>query len=310
MSSAAAHRPNRRPLRGFSRSDLHHPKRKAFTLVELLVVIAILGILVALLLPAVQQAREAARRTECLNRLKQLGLAVHSYHDTCERFPMATHWAQTGTLYSALTAILPYHEQSSLYGKYDFNVPSYSPFNAAVISEQVGMYLCPSMALRRTVPATACGEPKRAPGSYVVCTGTRSGFGLVHDGAIVPHYVGSTGMHSVSDGTSNTLLAGETDYGLLNYFWSSGPCQGQLRYGAGVWGIGHPGMSMATTLGVFNSDRLVNGFDEYETFRSDHVHGVQFVLVDGSVRFVSDVIDDRLLDALATRAGNDIVSGF
>jgi prepilin-type N-terminal cleavage/methylation domain-containing protein len=307
MSTDARHWLNRGESPG-SRKVSRTAMRRAFTLVELLVVVAIVGILVAILLPAVQQARESARRTQCLSHLKQIGLAVHSYHDTFEKFPMATHWSQTGTLYSALTAILPYHEQSPLFGKYDSNAPSYSPFNAAVIYERVPMYLCPSMVLRRAVPAIACGEPERAPGSYAVCTGTRSGFGPVHDGAFVPHYAGSTGMRSMSDGTSNTLLAGEIDYGLLNYFWSSGPCQGQPRYGAGVWGIGHPGMSMATTLGVFNSDRLVNGFDEYETFRSDHVGGVQFVLVDGSVRFVNEVIDDRLLDALATRAGDEVVS--
>ncbi len=306
MSIDARHWLDRVASRGVARTT----RRRAFTLVELLVVIAVIGILIAVLLPAVQQARESARRTQCLNHLRQVGLAVHSYHDTFAQFPMATHWAPTGTLYSALTAILPYHEQSSLFGQYDLNSPSYSPFNADVISERVPVYLCPSMVLRRAVPAIACGEPKRAPGSYVVCTGTQSGFGPIHDGALVPHYAGSTGIHSVSDGTSNTLLAGETDYGLLNYFWSSGPCRSQPRYGAGVWGIGHPGMSLATTLGVFNSDRLVNGFDEYEAFRSDHVNGVQFVLVDGSVRFISEVIDDRLLDALATRAGNEVVSDF
>lgn len=284
--------------------------RSAFTVVELLVVIAVIGILVALLLPAVQAARAAARRTQCRNNLKQIGLATHSYHDSFRTFPMATHWAPNGTLYSALTAILPYHEQGSLYVQYDVNAPSYSVFNEDVISQRVPGYLCPSMVLRRQVPALSCGERNRAPGSYAVCTGTRSGFGQSHDGAIVPHYAGPTGFHNIDDGASNTFLVGELNYGLENFTWSSGPCQGQPKYGAGAWGIGHPGMSMATTVGVFNSDRMVNGFDEYETFRSDHVGGVFFVMTDGAVRFVSSFVDDGLLDALATRSSGDIVSGF
>lgn len=285
-------------------------RRRAFTVVELLVVIAIVGILVALLLPAVQAAREAARRTQCSNHLKQIGLATHNYHDTFKTFPMATHWAPGGTLYSALTAILPYHEQGSLYVQYNANAPSYSVFNEGVISQQVPVYLCPSMVLRRQVPALSCGEQNRAAGSYAVCTGTQSGFGQNHDGAIVPHYAGPTGFRDINDGASNTFLVGELNYGLENFTWSSGPCLGQPKFGTGVWGIGHPGMSMATTLGVFNSDRMVNGFDEYETFRSDHVGGVFFVMADGAVRFVSDFVDDGLLDDLATRAGGEVVSGF
>lgn len=284
--------------------------RRGFTLIELLVTIAIIGILIALLLPAVQQARAAARRTTCRNNLKQIGLAFHNYHDTYGAFPMATHWAPGGTLYSAFTATLPFHEQNPLYGQYNFNAPSYDVFNEDVISQRVSAYLCPSMVFRRPVPAQNCGEQMRAPGSYAVCTGTQSGFGSTHNGAIVPHYVGPTMFQSIVDGTSNTFLAGEIDYGLENFLWSSGPCAGQGKYGTGVWGIGHPGMSMATTVGVFNSDRLVNGFDEYETFRSDHIGGVHFVMADGAVRFISEVIDSGTLDALATRNGAEVLGEF
>lgn len=283
---------------------------RGFTLIELLVTIAIIGILITLLLPAVQQARAAARRTTCRNNLKQIGLAFHNYHGTYGTFPMATHWTHGGTLYSALTATLPFHEQNPLYAQYDFNAPSYNVFNEHVVGQKVPVYLCPSMVLRRPVPAQECGEQKRAPGSYAVCTGTSSGFGSTHNGAIVPHYAGPTSFQSVLDGASNTFLVGEIDYGLENFLWSSGPCAGQGKYGTAVWGIGHPGMSMATTVGVFNSDRLVNGFDEYETFRSDHTGGVQFVMTDGAVRFISEVIDSNTLDALATRNGAESSHSF
>lgn len=283
---------------------------RGLTLIELLVAIAVIAILIALLLPAVQKARAAARRVQCRNHLKQIGLAIHNYHDALRTFPMATHWAPGGTLYSALTAILPYQEQSPLYRQYDFDAPSYGVFNEEVISQQVPVYLCPSMVLRRAVPAESCGERNRAPGSYAVCTGTESGFGKIHNGAIVPHFAGPTRFRDILDGTSNTFLAGELDYGLENFTWSSGPCEGEPKYGTVVWGIGHPGMSMATTVGVFNSDRLINGFDEYQTFRSDHTGGVHFVMTDGAVRFVSEVIDDSLLDALATRAGGEVISKF
>src|SRR6187549_2591400 len=94
-------------------------KSAAFTLVELLVVIAIIGILVALLLPAVQAAREAARRTQCINNLKQIGLACHNYHDTHRVLPFGQ--GGTGDRYSAITLLLPFMEQTNLHGTIDFN---------------------------------------------------------------------------------------------------------------------------------------------------------------------------------------------
>jgi prepilin-type N-terminal cleavage/methylation domain-containing protein len=275
-----------------------------FTLVELLVVIAIIGILVSLLLPAVQAARAAARRTQCKNNLKQIGLALHNYHDTFKSLPMATHWR--GKYYSAFTAILPHLEQSPLFDGYDPKISAFDPANTRVVEQRVAAYLCPSMVLPRQVPSSPCGETA-APASYAVSTGTRSAWGPIHDGVIVGHDKGPTALRDILDGTSNTFMLGELDYGLRNYNFTSGPCAGQVRGGVVAWGIGYPGYSMATTVGVFNSDRLITRYYEFETFRSDHVGGAHFALSDASVRFIHETTDANVLNALATRAGQEVV---
>jgi len=284
----------------------HCTRRQAgFTLVELLVVIAIIGILVALLLPAVQAARAAARRMQCQNNLKQVGLALHNYHDTYKSLPMATHWR--GKYYSPFTAILPHLEQAPLFDGYDAKVSAFDPANTGVIEQLVPTYLCPSMVFPRPVPNTACGETA-APSSYAVNTGTLSAWGPIHNGAIIGHDKGSTALRDIIDGTANTLMVGELDYGLKNYNFTSGPCAGQHRGGVVAWGIGYPGYALGTTVGVYNSDRLVTGFNEFQTFRSDHVGGAHFAMCDGSVQFMAETIDVSLLDALTTRAGGEVVN--
>ncbi len=275
-----------------------------FTLVELLVVIAIIGILVSLLLPAVQAARAAARRMQCQNNLKQIGLALHNYHDSYKSLPMATHWG--GKYYSAFTAILPHLEQTPLFDGYDPKVSAFDPANTSVIEQRVATYLCPSMVLPRQVPSTACGETA-APASYAVSTGSLSAWGPIHNGAIIGHDKGSTALRDILDGTSNTFMVGELNYGLKNYNFTSGPCASQLRGGVVAWGVGYPGYSMATTVGVYNSAQLITGFNEFQTFRSDHVGGAHFCLCDGSVRFIPETTDANVIDALATRAGGEVV---
>ena len=289
------------------------PRARGFTLIELLVVLAVIAILIALLLPAVQQARAAARRTQCKSHLKQIALAIHNYHDLHGVFPMATHWR--GKFYSAFTAILPFMGQSPRFAQYDPNAGLFGPpsedvlNNREVVSKSVLTYLCPSMVLPRPVPETACGE-FAAPASYAVCVGSKSAWGPVHNGVIVGHDKGPTRFRDIRDGSSSTLMVGELDYGLENYFFRRGPCAGKHRGGVTASGIGYPGYSMATTVGVFNSNRLITRFDEFQTFRSDHADGAHFCLADGSVRFVSEQIDAALLDALATRHGGEMVGEF
>lgn len=283
--------------------ETSHPK--AFTLVELLVVIAIIGILIGLLLPAVQTSREAARRLSCSNNAKQIALATHAYHDTHQALPMSSHWRDK--YYSFFTAVLPHLDQAPMFATYDGDLKYNDPINRESISKRVPAYLCPTMALPRAVPTVECGE-YRAPSSYFVSSGSESAWTSPQNGAVVFHSDGPIRFRDIYDGTSNTFLLGEGDYGLENYRFRNGPCAGQLRGGATTWGIGYPGMSIGSTLGVFNSDQLVSGFDEFETFRSDHIGGAQFALTDGSVRFISTFVDAELLDSLATRAGRETLN--
>ena len=123
---------------------------RAFTLIELLVVIAIIGVLVALLLPAVQQAREAARRASCKNNIRQIGLALHTYHSALRTFPPGVLGTSGSTsknqpLHTWQTMVLDRVEQSALYNAYDFNVRFDHSRNADVVIAKVPVYLCPSL---------------------------------------------------------------------------------------------------------------------------------------------------------------------
>ncbi|NQV27259.1 MAG: DUF1559 domain-containing protein [Rhodopirellula sp.] len=297
-------------------------RRAGFTLIELLVVIAIIAILVGLLLPAVQQAREAARRSQCKNNLKQIGLAMHNYHDVYGQFPNAN---ANSTLSggSAFTSILSMIDQASAFGEYDFNRSSSDPYNQQVVGQQLPFYLCPSGTMRRQVPSCD-SDSGRAPGHYAVCIGSRdynpywSYYGdpkPVLNGAIVytDSTVGRTRLASFTDGSSSTLMVGESAYNLPDYVFSSGSCAGQSRYSFTYWSNPYPistGFSTAHSLnphdypddGIFDPGWV-------QSFRSEHIGGVGFTFADGSVHFISENIDASLLDALATRDGEEVING-
>jgi prepilin-type N-terminal cleavage/methylation domain-containing protein/prepilin-type processing-associated H-X9-DG protein len=188
--------------------------RKAFTLVELLVVIAIIGVLIALLLPAVQSAREAGRNTQCKNNLKQFGLALHLYQSTYGVFPMsyATKRGVTTTVggqWSVLARILPYLEQSSLQGLINWNL-NYGA-NVDIATTRVPSYLCPSEPndVVRVNPTT--GAPRDYPANYVVNFGSwkvhNPHDGTGSDGAFHPNSRFTPA--AFLDGMSNTLAAAE-----------------------------------------------------------------------------------------------------
>ncbi|MEM9659738.1 MAG: DUF1559 domain-containing protein, partial [Planctomycetota bacterium] len=189
----------------------------AFTLVELLVVIAIIGVLVALLLPAVQAAREAARRTSCNNNLKQLGLAIISYEDSHDTFPQVrTHNANTGITWAV--EILPYLEQREAFSRWqqeaDLNFNRASP---TLREMHVEGYSCPSR--REPMLATAAGSPTGACGDYAINGGSNlpkgeSDFRGNNNGPFVPRQNikdprTEKSFRVITDGTTNTLFAGE-----------------------------------------------------------------------------------------------------
>ena len=205
--------------------------RRGFTLVELLVVIAIIGILIALLLPAVQAAREAARRSQCVNNIKQIGLALHNYHDAFKSFPPRAVFGagcvgppQSPYHHTWLTAILPYMEQGPLYDSTDMGAPAWGQ---PIVSTLVETLLCPSdyTALSDTTQTNGniawtnyAGPtawdwwlrrdrnmgPNNPPGLPITYDNTRS------DGIFMAD--NTTLMRDINDGTSNTVLAAEVNF--------------------------------------------------------------------------------------------------
>ncbi|MFM7039926.1 MAG: DUF1559 domain-containing protein [Planctomycetaceae bacterium] len=308
-------------------------KVRGFTLIELLVVIAIIAILVALLLPAVQQAREAARRTQCKNNLKQIGLALHNYHDTVNVFPWG--FDERETLWTAM--ILPQIEQQNLYatliwqetgpGNWDWVG---SP-NTAACSTVIPAFRCPSMPLE---PRDNEGITGRVPVSYRGVAGaliasddlsTRpAGFNTAQflaleqvnlDGMF--YGCSNVRMRDITDGTSNTIMIGESrtstyskDGQQMDYWQFGCPQSGGWVYG-GIGGTEYSeGLGSAVVRINANLDPNMHGVLMEMSFGSYHVGGAQFTMGDGSVRFISENIDLNLYRSLATRGNGEVVGDF
>jgi len=295
---------------------------RAFTLVELLVVIAIIGILVALLLPAVQAAREAARRISCQNNLKQLGLSLHNYHDTHKALPPSRRSAPN---HSWAPFLLPFIEQANLYDQYDWNVNWDHAGNQPTIATSVSTFRCPSApggsSRRDTVrngilAATSDYAPLAGVANIVVQAGYIQNTDL--SGAMVAQRW--VRLAEITDGTSNTLLMGE-DAGRPEFWISSGrgplnnnPGNGNLAVSNGrVQGAGWADTSNAIPLHTFRNDGLsvpgpcpINCTNNNEAF-SFHPGGVDTVFADGSVKFLSETIGNSTYAGLITRGGGEVV---
>jgi prepilin-type N-terminal cleavage/methylation domain-containing protein/prepilin-type processing-associated H-X9-DG protein len=330
------------------------PRGAGFTLVELLVVIAIIGILVALLLPAVQAAREAGRRTQCTNNMKQLGIAFHNDHDTNKKFrPLVMASPQVGDISDFnqpfgpnwAILILPFIEQSALYNQVSTSINTYmvdSNLNwRSIRGTTLSAYLCPSDTGQELLFSKVGGGWAR--GNY----GANGGPGMFWNGGAVgvaannggkwqdnnpngfaseyyPSYTagwngggplvvnGGTGFHSITDGTSSTILIDELRIG---------PSPNDLR---GTWAMGMAGASISTGNGRLDTPTpnvSLSGWDDIQscddrpdinmgccscnswqvTAKSRHPGGVLTAFVDGHVTFIANAVSERTWFLLHSR---------
>jgi prepilin-type processing-associated H-X9-DG protein len=193
-------------------------------LIELLVVIAIIGVLLALLLPAVQKVREAAARTQCENNLKQLALAMHHYEGVHGSFPPAFRGMGTPAYFdswSSLAELNPFLEQTAIYNQMDLTLPTYEsviPFNITApnrfaVQQTVKLFLCPSDKMQPVTVGPAYGVPVLGPANYAVCngSGTNGGSPWDADGAFIAQR--PMRLADLTDGTSNTAMLSESTLG-------------------------------------------------------------------------------------------------
>lgn len=307
---------------------MRNKRSTGFTLVELLVVIAIIGMLVGLLLPAVQAAREAARRIQCANNLHQLGIALHSYHDSHRKFPSG--YVMPGRLMWS-GSLLPQIEQSNVFNTLEFGRPWELPNtpNGRACSTFISTYRCPSSDAPERAPNFS-NLPDRVPNSYLaVASGTstaESGYGPQNIGQAnqdgLMFLSSTTRMASVTDGTSNSAAIGEalfrpnvTGPDLFNsvfqivdhwYIGSDNQVLASVNpplYQEFSEALGSTGVRLNA---VDDSSLLI---DERELcFSSLHRGGCLFVFVDGHVQFVSQTIDRQIYSALGTIARGEVVT--
>ncbi len=295
--------------------------RRAFTLVELLVVIAIIGILIALLLPAVQAAREAARRSQCSNNLKQIGLALHNYHDSYKMFPLG--WLpQTGMpgggsgyAWGWGTSILPFVEQSALqdqiqYGKITIYAAASDATIRTYMQVPISAYRCPSDTAPDTNNWLSMASQRLTTSNYVgahnsdhfySANGTRAAEHVERGGCFNSEE--GVRFRDIKDGTSNTWAVGERKWSFMDASGNVLISCSAHAFGSVIEPHSHTwrrGYQMAVGVYRMNLDGTDQTGQIYSTnvsmrgaqgFSSEHPGGAQFCLADGSVRFVAETID-------------------
>lgn len=307
---------------------LHPRNRRAFTLLELLVVLAIIGVLIGLLLPAVQKVREAAARAACISNLKQLALAVHDYSDTQGALPCGQFLGPYGVgpnsqAWSWLARLLPYVEQQNI--SQSGGIPVKTLQGSGVLADRVSIFFCPSDNAVSVGVTEHAGNFEGIPVGLTNYKGVSgSNWGADFQDHIVVlqtdwRHLGTNGSYdglangdgmmyrsdwtrplrllAVTDGTSNTFMIGE-DVPALND-WCSWPYSNNA-YGTCAIppNVQRPGG------GSYDPNDWQNTW----SFRSRHSGGLNFALADGSVHFITTAIDLELYRALATMAGGEPVS--
>jgi type II secretory pathway pseudopilin PulG len=315
-------------------------KPLAFTLIELLVVISVVAVLIALLLPAVQAARESARRADCQSRLRQIGLALHAYHNTHQKYPpgnivktsgVCRAWGVEGRDYPSEDGpnwaihLLPFLEEGDLHAAYDYSTFNEAEENADVTGAVVSTYVCPSDTLPNQPQVPAEGPASAGalnvaymPGSYRVVSGTSEGVRFLDSsdeslsykaGRRGPlHAIGLPGFgqesfRTIVDGLSNTLVIGESTT-------STSLARRTL------WAYSHSYFSLSAVtpqsrvlLGDYDACAREGGYGSSKPCRrgwgSFHPGIVNFVACDGSVRAISTGIDMNVLAAMATIEGGE-----
>jgi prepilin-type N-terminal cleavage/methylation domain-containing protein len=294
--------------------------RLAFTLIELLVVIAIIGVLIALLLPAVQKVRESANRASCQNNLHQIGLALHAYHGDHGSFPPGYKWlprapdtpTQTNPGWSWAAFLLPYLEQDNLHRQINFKSPVGDPTNESIRTVVLPMFVCPTDQHTGLfqIQTTTGLYIDAATNSYAACFG-----GLVEIGDTPGCGNGLFYRNSrvrfadIGDGTSNTFAVGERAALFTQAPWAGAVSAGTARITPGA-----PVTSDAVedapvqVLAHCGSHALNDNRSDPDDFFTPHVGTAFFLFADGSVRPVSVKTDVDIIRALATRNGGEVVN--
>jgi len=307
-------------------------RNPGFTLVELLVVIAIIGVLVALLLPAVQQAREAARRMQCSNNMKQIGLALHNYHDTHGKFPIGVRsgpgWGPTWW-----AGLLPFLEQDNLFQQLDLTIADngWTANQLVLTGQPAPMMVCPSFP-GETANAPA-GRPWDSKATYTGISGAElvtplfteqrisqccdccddgASDGVISNGGmLIPNR--SLGFNSMIDGSSNTFMVGEM--GGIMFSGTDGTRRTITAAGEHGWLMGTNGGGERPTQRVFNLttiryepnsrnfDRpgISTNFGPNVPLQSAHPGGVMILAGDGSVKFLAETTDLNIVKLMSIR---------
>ena len=321
-------------------------QRQAFTLVELLVVIAIIGILVAMLLPAVQAARESSRRTQCDNNLKQIGLAMHAYHDVVGRLPPSyvvspssntlmgppdPTTGDTGPGWGFLMLTLPYQEQMPLYQSFNVNLPCWSPANAAPAKTVLPVYVCPT-AVKMTptynvVNAAGVTLAVFARSNYVGMAGRRSPWDTYYDPStnlsnVAPPADGvlyrnsAVGAADILDGLSQTMLVAEKTPYRSDSTWV-GVVPGAVTNPAPEFAIVGPDPGASQVNAHAGPTPQENPpiikppnqpLANTDEVWANHPKGANILFCDGHVHFISEDINALVWSWMATRAGSEAVN--